>query len=119
MIHAKIMIVDGVWSSVGSTNMDSRSFGINDEINLAVFDNSISERLTQDFQQDISQSRRISLEQWNNRSIYERSLESIGWFLERQQQPGASFPPGDFSSALGRNRVASRRAGLGCTFEVL
>jgi cardiolipin synthase A/B len=85
MIHAKIMIVDGVWSIVGSTNMDSRSFGINDEINLAVFDNSIAERLTQDFQQDISQSRRITLEEWNNRSVYERTLESIGWFLERQQ----------------------------------
>jgi cardiolipin synthase len=62
MIHAKIMIVDGVWSIVGSTNMDSRSFGINDEINLAVFDNSIADRLTQDFQQNISQSRRIALE---------------------------------------------------------
>jgi len=62
MIHAKIMIVDGVWSIVGSTNMDSRSFGINDEINLAVFDNSIADRLTQDFQQNIAQSRRIALE---------------------------------------------------------
>jgi cardiolipin synthase A/B len=85
MIHAKILIVDGAWSIVGSTNMDSRSFGINDEINLAIFDNNIAAHLTQDFQQDVSQSRRISLEQWNSRSVYERTLESIGWFLDRQQ----------------------------------
>ena len=38
MIHAKILIIDGIWSVVGSTNFDSRSFGINDEVNIAVLD---------------------------------------------------------------------------------
>ncbi len=47
MIHAKILIIDGVWSVVGSTNFDSRSFAINDEVNLAVLDPMLAARLTQ------------------------------------------------------------------------
>jgi len=41
--------------------------------------------LTGFFQQDISQSRRVTLQEWNNRSLYERALEGIGWVLESQQ----------------------------------
>ena len=52
MIHAKILIIDGVWSVVGSTNFDSRSFGINDEVNMAVLDPMLAARLTQDFWKD-------------------------------------------------------------------
>lgn len=61
MIHAKITIVDGLWSVVGSTNLDSRSFGINDEINLAARNPSIAARLTQDFQEDVSKSTHVRL----------------------------------------------------------
>lgn len=85
MIHAKVTIVDGKWSVVGSTNLDNRSFGINDEINVAVLDAQVSQRLTQDFEQDTSRSKRVSLEQWERRSLYERILESLGWVIERQQ----------------------------------
>ena len=52
MIHAKIAVFDGVWSVVGSTNMDNRSFGINDEINVAVLDSDIASRLVRDFLED-------------------------------------------------------------------
>jgi cardiolipin synthase len=85
MIHAKVTIVDGIWSVIGSTNMDNRSFGINDEINLAAFDAQTADRLTHDFEEDISQSRRVTLQEWKKRSIWERLLEWLGWVIERQQ----------------------------------
>lgn len=85
MIHAKTMIIDGVWSVVGSTNFDNRSFGINDEVNLAAFDQSLAARLTEDFQRDVEESHAVSLEEWKRRSLFERAQEMVGWLLERQQ----------------------------------
>lgn len=85
MIHAKITIVDEVWSVVGSTNLDNRSFGINDEINVAVLDPGVAATLTRDFENDASQGRRINLQDWNNRGVFERLLEYFGWIFEHQQ----------------------------------
>jgi cardiolipin synthase len=85
MIHAKITVVDGVWSVVGSTNLDNRSFGINDEINVAVLDPGVAQILTRDFEQDASQAKRITLQDWNNRGVFERLLEYVGWIFEHQQ----------------------------------
>ena len=45
MIHTKTMIIDGLWSVVGSTNFDNRSFGLNDEVNLAACDEKLAVRL--------------------------------------------------------------------------
>ena len=85
MIHAKILIIDGVWAVVGSTNFDSRSFAINDEVNLAVLDSTLAARLTQDFQKDVSESKEITFEQWKRRPHFERANEWFFALLERQQ----------------------------------
>jgi cardiolipin synthase A/B len=85
MIHAKVMIVDGLWSVVGSTNFDNRSFGLNDEINLAACDKELAVRLQEDFAKDMTDSRLITYEEWRRRSIIERAQEVLGWVLERQQ----------------------------------
>lgn len=85
MMHAKVMIVDGVWSVVGSTNLDNRSFGLNDEVNLAAFDDQLAARLQEDFARDLSESVEITYEQWKRRSLVERAHEWLGWVLERQQ----------------------------------
>ncbi|HKW17609.1 MAG TPA: phospholipase D-like domain-containing protein [Terriglobales bacterium] len=85
MIHAKITVVDGVWSVVGSTNLDNRSFGINDEINVAVLDPSVAQILTRDFEQDASQGKPITLKDWDDRGVFERLLEYVGWIFEHQQ----------------------------------
>jgi cardiolipin synthase len=85
MIHAKVLCVDGRWSVVGSTNFDNRSFGINDEVNLAVNDAGFAERLGRDFIADLKESRRISLQDWRHRPITERVPELLGWIFERQQ----------------------------------
>jgi phosphatidylserine/phosphatidylglycerophosphate/cardiolipin synthase-like enzyme len=63
----------------------ARCFGINDEINLAIFNPQVATRLTEDFEEDMSQSKRVALEEWQKRSAFERLLESIGWIVERQQ----------------------------------
>ena len=85
MIHTKSLVIDGLWSVVGSTNMDSRSFGLNDEVNLAIMDAGVAARLLEDFTRDLGQSRSISYEEWRQRPILERFEESFGWLIERQQ----------------------------------
>ena len=62
MIHAKVLCVDDLWVVVGSTNFDNRSFGINDEVNLAIRDAAVAERFENDMALDLEQSRRVSLE---------------------------------------------------------
>lgn len=85
MIHAKILIVDAKWTVVGSTNFDNRSFGINDEVNLASFDETLAARLQEDFRADLRESRRITYRKWYRRPLTERAHELLGWLLERQQ----------------------------------
>jgi cardiolipin synthase A/B len=85
MIHAKVLVIDGVWSVVGSTNFDNRSFGLNDEVNLAAQCTKLAARLTDDFNKDLEQSRRIGYEEWARRPLSERVVERLGQFLERQQ----------------------------------
>ena len=85
MIHAKTMIVDDLWSVVGSTNFDNRSFGLNDEINLAARDEALAARLSEDFATDLAGSREVTYEEWQRRSIFERAHEWLGSVLERQQ----------------------------------
>ena len=85
MIHTKSLIVDRAWSVVGSTNFDNRSFGLNDEVNLAAFDRNLAKRLEEDFRQDVAASHAVSYDEWRRRSIFERAHEWLGWVLERQQ----------------------------------
>jgi cardiolipin synthase A/B len=85
MIHAKVLMIDGIWSVVGSTNFDNRSFGLNDEINLAVRDSEFTARLQEDFVRDLLNSHQLTYESWRRRPILERAPELLGWVLERQQ----------------------------------
>jgi len=85
MIHTKSLVVDGVWSVVGSTNFDSRSFGLNDEMNLAARDEALADRMEQDFQRDLADSHRITYKRWRRRSPFERIHEWLGWIVERQE----------------------------------
>ena len=85
MLHTKALLVDGMWSVVGSTNFDHRSFGINDEVNLAVFDVETAERLEHDFAEDLANSKAVNYWDWSRRSLIERGHEWLGWLLERQQ----------------------------------
>lgn len=85
MIHTKMMVVDGLWSVVGSSNFDYRSFGINDEVNLVTRDAAIACRLAEDFAADLAESRLQTYRRWYRRPLFERAYEWLGWLLERQQ----------------------------------
>ena len=65
--------------------IDNRSFGINDEINVAIVNTDVAARLSQSFEEDRSHSKRVTLQDWENRSAAERLLEGVGWIVERQQ----------------------------------
>lgn len=85
MLHTKTLVVDGRWSVFGSTNLDHRSFSINDEVNVASSDPLLAARFREDFVQDLAISRRISYEKWKRRPLTERFSEGLGRLLERQQ----------------------------------
>lgn len=85
MMHAKILIVDGWWSVVGSTNFDNRSFGLNDEVNLAVHGEEFAADLAAQFRRDLAQSHPVTIAEWAQRPLWQKSLEILGAILERQQ----------------------------------
>jgi cardiolipin synthase len=66
------MIADDLWVSVGSANFDTRSFRLNDEANLNVYDGEFARRQVEIFEQDLARSRRITLEEWENRPWTEK-----------------------------------------------
>src|SRR6185369_956658 len=84
MYHCKVLIVDGLWTSVGSTNFDPRSFHLNDEANLNVYDREFARRQTADFEADLKRSRRITYEQWSARPWHEKAWEHFAALFSAQ-----------------------------------
>lgn len=82
LLHAKTAVIDGIWSTVGSSNLDYRSFLHNDEVNAVVFGVSFARSLEDQFLDDIAESRAISLDEWHDRSLFKRVKEWISWPLE-------------------------------------
>lgn len=79
MFHCKIMIVDHYLVSVGSTNFDNRSFSLNDEANLNVFDQTFAAAMTQVFEADLLKAKRVTLELWQDRPLHQRVREMLVW----------------------------------------
>jgi cardiolipin synthase len=75
MYHSKVLIVDGLLVSVGSTNFDNRSFRLNDEANLNIFDAQFAREQIAIFNEDLARSRRVSLNAWQNRPLLEKVTE--------------------------------------------
>jgi len=84
MFHVKIMIVDGLLVSVGSTNFDVRSFRLNDEANLNVYDANFAARQVEVFEQDLAKTREVTHEQWQARPWHEKLLERAASVLAPQ-----------------------------------
>jgi cardiolipin synthase len=84
MNHTKTLMVDDMWTVVGSTNFDYRSFSINDEVNLAVMDRAFARRLTLDFETDLANSREITYAEWRDKSRF-RIADRLFSLAERQQ----------------------------------
>lgn len=84
MFHCKTLIVDGLLVSVGSTNFDIRSFRLNDEANLNVYDAAFASQLTEVFERDLKRSRQITLAAWRNRPLTEKIMENAAAALSSQ-----------------------------------
>jgi cardiolipin synthase A/B len=78
MFHCKGLVIDGFFSSVGSTNFDNRSFQLNDEVNLNVFDRDFSKKQEEIFEADKQRSKLVTYEEWKARPWYQKAS---GWFV--------------------------------------
>ena len=77
MMHNKLLIVDDEMVSVGSTNFDIRSFQLNDEASLNVYDHGFAARMTEIFEQDLAQTRRYTYQAWLDRPEREKFAEQV------------------------------------------
>jgi cardiolipin synthase len=75
MLHAKTMVIDSMWATVGSTNLDRRSFALNEELNLVIYDAGVARRLEQVFEKDLSESGVVTYKRWASRGLMSRVLE--------------------------------------------
>ena len=82
--HQKVMIVDGIWSHVGSANLDDRSLDINDEASVGLIDTGVAGELRQAFERDLAKSKRITAEEWRKRSAWHRFIDRGSYLINEQ-----------------------------------
>ena len=85
MIHAKIMIVDDLWCVVGQPTWTIALLAGTDEVNLAVMDAALAAKINASFEEDLANSHRETLQEWENRSFSERAMDRLGWLIAREQ----------------------------------
>lgn len=84
MYHTKVMVVDGLWTSVGSTNFDNRSFRLNDEANLNILDPAFARLQEEAFARDLQRARLITLDAWRRRPWRDKTKEWAAGLLRSQ-----------------------------------
>ena len=84
MYHCKIIIIDSLFVSVGSTNFDNRSFRLNDEANLNVFDKDFAKEQIKTFNEDWAKSHLVTFSEWSQRTWLEKLLESGSLLFKSQ-----------------------------------
>ena len=84
MYHCKVMIVDGLLVSVGSTNFDNRSFRLNDEATLNILDAEFAQAQTTVFEADLALSHQVSHAEWTQRPLRERLAERLASLIGSQ-----------------------------------
>lgn len=75
MMHVKAMMVDGIWSVIGSANFDNRSFELNDEVTVGVYDRELAAALTRDFEADLQRSLQLHAATWHERGLVPKVRE--------------------------------------------
>jgi cardiolipin synthase len=81
MYHCKVMVIDDLWTSVGSTNFDNRSFRLNDEANLNVLDETFAADQSARFEEDKARSKNVTLDAWQHRPWHEKLMEHAAALL--------------------------------------
>lgn len=83
LLHAKTAVIDGVWSTVGSSNMDWRSFGLNKEVNAVIIGPAFGAEMQKQYTLDLSSSEQITKPAWDDRSVLEKLKERVALVLQR------------------------------------
>ena len=84
MLHAKLLVIDDCFVSVGSTNFDARSFRLNDEASLNIYDKAFARDMRKVFEGDLQRGRPYTWEQWKRRPLWERVGERLFWPIRSQ-----------------------------------
>jgi cardiolipin synthase A/B len=84
LLHQKIVVVDGVWSHVGSTNFDARSLALNEEVGVGILDEQIAAELKDAFNADLRRSSELQLERWRRRPLLVRGYSWLAYQLHSQ-----------------------------------
>lgn len=84
LLHQKVIIVDGTWSCVGSTNFDARSFRLNDEVSLGIDDPRIAGELRAAFRDDLRFTRERKLPEWNERGSWHKLIDGVAYLGKSQ-----------------------------------
>ena len=84
MMHAKTMVVDGIWTTIGSSNFDDRSFRLNDEVNVNIYSEDIAAEMEQMFFEDLARSEEITRPRFLKRPWLERVKERVAGWLKPQ-----------------------------------
>nr|MDQ6882484.1 phospholipase D-like domain-containing protein [Pseudomonadota bacterium] len=84
MYHCKVLVLDGRMTSVGSTNFDQRSFSLNDEANLNVYDEGFAREQTRIFDDDLARSREYTAAEWHGRPMWDKTKEKFASLLAPQ-----------------------------------
>ncbi|MDX1982964.1 MAG: cardiolipin synthase [Bryobacteraceae bacterium] len=84
MLHQKTMVVDDLWATVGTTNFDQRSFRLNEESNVCFYDPDLVAELKRTFEDDMAQSRIVTIEDWQRRGFWSRAGEHIASLVQDQ-----------------------------------
>jgi cardiolipin synthase A/B len=82
--HQKLIIVDGMWSCVGSTNFDDRSFQLNDEISMGIVDPAIAGQLIAAFNDDVRHARERHFDEWQKRPLWHKVIDGIAYLAHGQ-----------------------------------
>ncbi len=84
MLHAKSLVVDKVWTTIGSVNFDNRSFQLNDEATLCIQGSAFAQQLTEVFEDDLVKSEKMKPRRWLQRGPVQRSKEMAARLLRRE-----------------------------------
>ncbi|MBS1113160.1 MAG: phospholipase family protein [Nitrospirae bacterium] len=84
ILHAKTAVFDGVWSVIGSTNLDFQSLRKNDEGNVGIIDADFGKQMQRVFEEDLQQSKQITIDAWSKRSLWEKVKEQFFSLFRRR-----------------------------------
>ena len=112
-VHLKTMVVDGVLSTVGSANFDDRSFHLNEEANLFVYDGAFAGQMKESYQRDVARCRPYTRAMWRSRSLKKKATE---WLVAPSRSSRAPLPA-DVAGRSACGAACRRTAARGALFQ--